>query len=1016
MTDPRPFGDLTVGHFGLSDHLPAKDSDQNLGLLHTTKRVGNPPRFEIVGSTAELYPPSKSAAPQASSTLWKERRLQRRWLLGAHPEAFMGDPFVQECLKEDMERFVKAGQSIDSRRLLTVCQMADLRVASDIGGMPLLAAATGESGEQLRLSRVDESRWLWEDGAKTVLHLSVVDAGYQEEEALWMTDFVPITQVKAATYLAPSSSFRWLLVQKPTSTTILQPEYHPVPVPGHGAAGDSTQQPLSFVNPNPVLTLDNHRTGGNAHSDVSFNPPGPGRPARLAIMDECGYWTLWDILGTWNADKKTLRLSPYRCGHMCGGILDSIPPQPAYPADRHGMLHVGEPEADAPSNRQAVNGWQEMAKPSRYLLMWRTDRCEVLDLESNTSFGVPELALYGATKTDRILDIQRSRVNEDHVFVLTSQRLLWVDVFGRGSSPEGKHKPKILLCCPHISAHNEDMKMCVGRASADDADPSLVFNYSSKTEQLSVHWFGFSRATGLPELHSHITELPGVREMPRPTAIRQLRFQPAELEGSSDESAAGLGSSYLRSGVRFYQVSILGEDLSVRYCICTASADPTLDIVLPSTRIGWSTSEQRRRWRRKRKRFLQHVGDAFVLPDSAGDEDLKSVLQRKDEDGGPSQGGAAEEPPHKPRPVMLNFREIAQAVHEQLVRDSAKAEPRLPRGLVGSVHQVLRDGMQEGRLPLTTWAEIANSMEDLSLDPMTDEEIDSGVDTLLGMSDEKTIVTYLGRRDPGEPSRSCPSFADVKRQLSEMWLDPDTDKFSEELQRMRKGWVSEIAIDAFLSSLGVAVQDVPLFGDPGTEDADDEYQSTMATSQWSSKRADDTAPPFIHSSQAPSQAPSASPSSIPPGDAFQRLKLLVPSLEPGKFGEMKQSKVLSYWPTERGVDTRGYVSSVAVATEEKFKDAKERLQKKQAKRRALVDKYKRPAFMRQGFPTSAGPSQEGASLPMRPAPRQFMSSPQASPEPPSQAQGPRVTMSQPVPGAFGDRKKGKKQRRKSGFR
>lgn len=145
---------------------------------------------------------------------------------------------------------------------------------------------------------------------------------------------------------------------------------------------------------------------------------------------------------------------------------------------------------------------------------------------------------------------------------------------------------------------------------------------------------------------------------------------------------------------------------------------------------------------------------------------------------------------------------------------------------------------------------------------------------------------------------------------------------------------------------------------------------------------------------------------------MRRLKLLVPSLEPGKLGSAKCPKILSFWPTERGVKTGDYVSSVAISTEEKFQDAKDRLQRKEAKRRALTERYKRPAFMRQGFPTRDEPGPDAASIPPS---MQIMSSQQAAPES-SQTQGPWVTMSQPVAGAFGDRKKGKKAKRKSGFR
>jgi RNA polymerase I-specific transcription initiation factor RRN6 len=57
-------------------------------------------------------------------------------------------------------------------------------------------------------------------------------------------------------------------------------------------------------------------------------------------------------------------------------------------------------------------------------------------------------------------------------------------------------------------------------------------------------------------------------------------------------------------------------------------------------------------------------------------------------------------------------------------------------------------------------------------------------------------------------------------------------------------------------------------------------------------------------------------------------------------------------------------------------------------------------------------------MPAAPVPAQIMSSQQGAPGS-SQSQGlfgPSIAMSQPVSGIFGDRKKAKKNKRKSGFR
>jgi RNA polymerase I-specific transcription initiation factor RRN6 len=218
------------------------------------------------------------------------------------------------------------------------------------------------------------------------------------------------------------------------------------------------------------------------------------------------------------------------------------------------------------------------------------------------------------------------------------------------------------------------------------------------------------------------------------------------------------------------------------------------------------------------------------------------------------------------------------------------------------------------------------------------------------------------------------------------------------------------------------VQDVPFVGQPGPPPTEPMEKQKLSPASTMATQADQ---------QRVSPAPSASSSQ---DAAFRRLQLLAPSLRSDATGIPKPSNVLSYWPSERGLDTSDYISSVAVASDRQFDEARQRLQRIEARRKAHAEKYRRPAFMRQGFPSdpAADPGQDPRSgsgsgssqqLPVlqpqvqvrtaMPAPTQIMSSQQ----PPTSSQtGPPIAMSQPAPGAFGDRKKAKKAKKKSGFR
>jgi RNA polymerase I-specific transcription initiation factor RRN6 len=283
------------------------------------------------------------------------------------------------------------------------------------------------------------------------------------------------------------------------------------------------------------------------------------------------------------------------------------------------------------------------------------------------------------------------------------------------------------------------------------------------------------------------------------------------------------------------------------------------------------------------------------------------------------------------------------------------------------------------------------------------------MESLLDENNEKVVVTQLRRYNAGEDPMSLVSLQYLQRYFSEIWLNPVKDFISEDMQQVRRIWITELAREAFLSNYGIMFQDIPLLGPVSSEVVEEESRKSRAGPQIANSQI--TTPSRSSSrdmGSSPAPSPAASITSPDTDGAIQRLRLLAQSLDTEKLDASKRSKVLSYWPKERGVDPNDYVSSLARANEELFRDAKERLQRKEAKRKAQSEKFRRPAFMRQGLPDINPMS------PMRPPPVQVMSS-QAAPDA-TQTQVPTVTMSQPVSGMFGDRKKAKKGKRKSGFR
>ncbi|UNI20360.1 hypothetical protein JDV02_006454 [Purpureocillium takamizusanense] len=1013
MAEHRRFADLNYGHAGLLTYIPSEDPENSPGVLHTTRALPSSLHFRIVGSSAQLYPPSKSVTPAATSSShsWEERRVQRRWLLNSHPEAFIGDSSVQELLKDDMERFKNAVEEPNRKALLAVGLMADLTNQWNLRGASVLATATGHSGQELRLVRLDESQWQWGDHKDVLLNLSVIDPVHQEEEAIWTSDSVPITQVKFATHVSRHGYDRWLLVQKSTGTTLLQPEYNLLPVSQSETAEASGEQGPSFIKPNPLLTLEASRTGGNAHSDMFLNPSSLGCPPQLGVIDECGYWSIWNIMGATDAVKRTLHLVPFRCGHIIQGFMDTIPKYPSYPATSHGMLGVGAPQAGTTYRTPAKGAGPlgAVTVPSRYVLLWNSSQLELFDLEATTVFRKLDLTSSSHRRPDRILDIQLSPFNEDHVFVLTTRQVIWVDLDCLNRQGEEICKPKMLLACSHPGLGHEEIRMSVAPC-AGETQSALVFTHSPGTEQLCVYWFTISPTTGLPQWYRDISRLPGSDGLSPSSNTQLLRVHPARLDASPKHSSDGPGSRYRDSDTQFYQVMALSDNLGVRYSMYSSVCDPTVEVTLPTTRVGWSKSEQRRRWKMRRRHFLQHVTDTFVVSDAMDQDDLAALLKQGDveEEEKPAVVGENRLVPQR-RPIRLKMDRIAQAIQEQLDASAAQGSLGLPVALFDALRAFIEHGLEFG-MPLFTWADVAFSLEQPVQYGPPENGMESEIEQLFDVNSDNVVVTQLRRRSEKEPLDALLGLGYLQHQYSALWLDSGNE-IPKDLQQIRRVWVNEIARDVFLSSYGVMVQHVPLLGAP-TSGPDETLLEKSAILPSSPPRRS----PRVTSS-SPEPGPSTPPTpSVQEDAAIQRLMLLATFQEPALLVSTKQSKILSYWPAERGVDTRDYVSSVAVAADEKFRDARQRLHRIEAKRKAQAEKYKRPAFMRQGFPMSDGFDQEATSLPMRPPPVQAMSSQQAVPESSQTQMGPTVTMSQPMPGTFGGDRKKKKGKRKSGFR
>ncbi|KAG6032107.1 hypothetical protein E4U41_007310 [Claviceps citrina] len=975
MAEHRRLADLYLGQPGLLTYIPSRGPDRP-GILHSTRVTCHAPRFGIVGSTADLYAPSRPVFPTSASKSRDTLKVQERWLSNSHPEAFIGGAAaLSDMLKDSVHCSKHSDEFHDERETLAMGEMT-VMTPSGPAVTPLLAVVTGESGQKLRLAMAQRSQWRWGEHQDALLHLSVIDASQPENETVWIGNGLPIVNVKFVTTWWQTKRVRWLLVQTQTSVTLLQPEFHPIPVPDHANPRSHIFQPPSYIAPNALITLHHEETGGNDISDVCFIPASVGSLPRLGVIDQCGYWSVWTLLGTWKVGKNTLRLSLYKCGHISEGILPSLPSESKYPAQRHGMLRLGQTDGnDSPDPSNMPEKDRNTPHLSwHHVLLWNAQNIAILDLESETFLPRLDVVAQSRLAPDWIIGVERSPASGGHVFVLTARQIIWLDLSRIPGAAEPVLRPTLLVACSHVGFDNEDYRISTCQASEDDFGSTMVFLHSPKMSQLTVYWFGFAPETQLPQYHRHITSLSSEGKESAVNKAQLIKVCPAKLEAFEAPGESGPGTEYMYNDVKFYQMTILGEDLSVRYCICASSAYPGIKVTLPTFRASWSRSVERRRLKKRRKLFLKHLGDTFVIPDGMTDENLDTLLRLKGRKTETEEMLDQDGVEHKPRPKLLNLDRICQEIASQLLSTIDQGPCGLPTEMTA--------------LEPIPYGAPSDGME-------------SDIHDLIMSSTEKNkvVVTQLRRRGADEPPGSLLEYSSLLKQFSDFWLNSAaTSSFTQEMHDIRYIWVCEVARDFLLSSYGFTLQDVPLLQPDSSNAAEGCH-------------ADDV-----------------SPQQSDAGDAvFQRLRLVAPTLEPGTLGSLKAARILSYWPTGRGVEVGDYVSSVAVAEEAKFAHIKERRRRVESRMRAQSEKYKIPPFRRQGFPPAGNGmrrDQDDAvtdtqQRQRRPPPMQIMSSQQAVPDS-SQSigggAGPSVSMTQPVSGVFGTRRMVKKGKKKSGFR
>lgn len=621
------------GDYGLGQLRKSRAKDESKSALFaSTPQSGTDtrkaPHFKQVSPFTLWCSPAKDAGPLPSDMGPAQvARSQEYWLLEHLPEASIDNEAIESILLEEIAsaETKRRPAAADTGPLFSVGEISDLRdVGAAVRGHPVLAVPSGVAGNVLRLVSLSREEWTWtEADIKVELH-----SPNPRLEGEWCQDGVPISLLRFAIDSRRHDPIRWLLVQNGSSTTLYEPELRAIPMPAAGKSVQASRRAAaSQIYANPLFTIPCERTGGTLQSDVCFfRYPEMDMP-QLAIIDQCGCWSLWDITGLRNARPKRLVPVMRMCGNSVLGSIARLPSSSITEPHPHMILclSLGQ-KISTPSSRPASRtsspsehfhspgeaGQGELKRPRRLFLLSSAKSLHLLDLATRTLQLATHMVLL-PNDSGRILGVAPSQLDNSQAFILTSTSLVWV--VARECENDAVSLD-ILASCPHQKDINDPtLRLDVSPgAYLSDHMACFVCVRSTKDTEMTIFWF-INPEPGAPvRYHRDLISLQ------TPSNFVGLDMLPVGRRIGAEEPSSAAGRAMRKAKLRFFQLLTLGHDLEVHSALCVWSDEPAVSVPLPDTRVSLEDTSKRR------TKLLRALTSAFAVPDEF---DERAVFGKK---------------------------------------------------------------------------------------------------------------------------------------------------------------------------------------------------------------------------------------------------------------------------------------------------------------------------------------------------------------------------------------------------
>ena len=267
----------TYGQFGQAVYDPDEKEwhfERSTKEFHVWKAPGELKAITGPQIHSAAHPRVKDGKEGAS----RRRENQAKALVKVHPELHPASDLLP-----DLSRISEAVEEASARHDPAIGNLLAFGIITDELAkrrVEVAAFPSGPTGSDLRIVQVQNQGRGWDPSQSTYLQVPTIYG----EEAIWKGPGVSIQYITFARPLEIDDAF--LAVRLISETLIFRPVFRKRSVLGG-----------SRLDVNLSHSLNIAETGDSPHSDVAFNP---WYSRQLAVLDQAGSWTIWEL-----GDKQT---------------------------------------------------------------------------------------------------------------------------------------------------------------------------------------------------------------------------------------------------------------------------------------------------------------------------------------------------------------------------------------------------------------------------------------------------------------------------------------------------------------------------------------------------------------------------------------------------------------------------------------------------------------------------------------------------------------------------------------